>query len=60
MMAVPGVIASMAQGQRIAADSAVRKVMLGLGANKGPWRRHVHENIFVDHLESTDPPPRGL
>jgi TRAP-type transport system periplasmic protein len=32
---VPGLIASLAQGQRIAADPTVRKMMLGLGANKG-------------------------
>ena len=35
VMAMPGLIASMAQGQRIAADPVVRKMMLGLGANKG-------------------------
>ncbi len=32
---VPGVISSIAQGQRVAADPTVRKMMLGLGANKG-------------------------
>lgn len=32
---VPGLIASMAQGQRMVADPTVRKMMLGLGANKG-------------------------
>jgi TRAP-type transport system periplasmic protein len=35
IMAVPGLIESMAQGQRIAADPAVHKMMLGLGDNKG-------------------------
>jgi TRAP-type C4-dicarboxylate transport system substrate-binding protein len=35
VIATPGLISSMAQGQRIAADPEVRKMMLGLGANKG-------------------------
>jgi TRAP-type C4-dicarboxylate transport system substrate-binding protein len=35
VMAAPGLIDSMAHGQRIAADPAVKKLMLGLGANKG-------------------------
>jgi TRAP-type transport system periplasmic protein len=35
IMAAPGLIASMAQGQRLAADPAVLKLMLGLGADKG-------------------------
>ncbi len=35
VMSAPGLVASMAQGQRVAADPAVRKLMLGLGANKG-------------------------
>jgi TRAP-type transport system periplasmic protein len=35
VMSAPGLVNSMDQGQRVAADPAVRKLMLGLGANKG-------------------------
>ena len=35
VMAAPGLIQNMAQGQRLAADPAVAKLILGLGANKG-------------------------
>jgi TRAP-type transport system periplasmic protein len=35
VMAAPGLVGSMQQGQRVAADPAVLKLMLGLGANKG-------------------------
>jgi TRAP-type transport system periplasmic protein len=35
VMAVPGLVGSMAQGQRLTADPEVRKLMLGLGADKG-------------------------
>jgi TRAP-type C4-dicarboxylate transport system substrate-binding protein len=35
VLAAPGLVTSMAQGQRLAADPAVRKLMLGLGADKG-------------------------
>jgi TRAP-type transport system periplasmic protein len=35
VMAVPGLVDSMAHGQRVAADPAVEKLMLGLGADKG-------------------------
>jgi TRAP-type C4-dicarboxylate transport system substrate-binding protein len=35
IMAAPGLIESMPHGQRIAADPAVQKLMLGLGSNKG-------------------------
>jgi TRAP-type C4-dicarboxylate transport system substrate-binding protein len=35
VLAAPGLLSSLAQGQRIAADPAVLKLMLGLGANKG-------------------------
>src|SRR5580700_6475358 len=35
VMAAPGLVDSMEHGQRVAADPAVRKLMLGLGANKG-------------------------
>jgi TRAP-type transport system periplasmic protein len=35
VMAAPGLVNSMDQGQRLAADPAVKKLMLGLGANKG-------------------------
>src|SRR5579863_780053 len=35
VMAAPGLVNSMAQGQRVAADPAVQKLMFGLGANKG-------------------------
>ncbi len=35
VMAAPGLIDSMAQAQRLAADPAVLKLMLGLGAKKG-------------------------
>ncbi len=35
VMSAPGLVASMAQGQRLAADPAVLKLMLGLGAEKG-------------------------
>ena len=34
-MATPGLVDSIEHGQRVAADPAVRKLMLGLGANKG-------------------------
>ena len=35
VMAAPGLVTSMAQGQRLAADPAVLKLMLSLGAEKG-------------------------
>ena len=35
VLAAPGLISAMAQGQQVAADPAVLKLMLGLGANKG-------------------------
>jgi TRAP-type transport system periplasmic protein len=35
VLAAPGLVSSMEQGQRVAGDPAVRKLMLGLGANKG-------------------------
>ena len=35
VLAAPGLVGSQAEGQRLAADPAVRKLMLGLGANKG-------------------------
>ena len=35
LMAAPGLVDSMAHGQRLAADQELLKLMLGLGANKG-------------------------
>jgi len=35
VMAAPGLVDTIEHGQRVAADPAVRKLMLGLGANKG-------------------------
>ncbi len=35
VMAAPGLVNSMEHGQRLAADPAVKKLMFGLGANKG-------------------------
>ncbi len=35
VLAAPGLVNTMADGQRLAADTAVRNLMLGLGANKG-------------------------
>jgi TRAP-type C4-dicarboxylate transport system substrate-binding protein len=35
VMTAPGLVNSMAHGQRVSADPAVKKLMLGLGANKG-------------------------
>src|SRR5437016_3936520 len=35
LMAAPGLVSSMEHGQRVAADPAVRNLMLGLGAGKG-------------------------
>src|SRR6516165_2089266 len=35
VLAAPGLVTSMADGQRVAADPAVLKLILGLGANKG-------------------------
>ena len=35
VLAAPGLVESMEQGQRLAADPAVRNLMLGLGADKG-------------------------
>ncbi len=35
VMATPGLLNSMAHGQRVAADPEVKKLMFGLGANKG-------------------------
>ncbi len=35
VMAAPGLVDSLAHGQRVAGDPAVRKLMLGLGADKG-------------------------
>ncbi len=35
VLAAPGLVKSMAEGQRVAVDSAVLRLMLGLGADKG-------------------------
>jgi TRAP-type C4-dicarboxylate transport system substrate-binding protein len=35
VLATPGLVTSVAEGQRVAADPAVRSLMLGLGADKG-------------------------
>jgi TRAP-type transport system periplasmic protein len=35
LLAAPGLVNSVANGQRVAADPAVKQLMLGLGANKG-------------------------
>jgi len=35
LLTAPGLVTSMANGQRIAADTAVKQLMLGLGADKG-------------------------
>ena len=35
LLAAPGLVTSMANGQRVAVDTAVRQLMLGLGADKG-------------------------
>jgi len=35
VLATPGLVTSMAEGQRLAADPTVRDLMLGLGGNKG-------------------------
>jgi TRAP-type C4-dicarboxylate transport system substrate-binding protein len=35
VLAAPGIVKSMTEGQRLAANPAVRKLMLGLGADKG-------------------------
>jgi TRAP-type C4-dicarboxylate transport system substrate-binding protein len=35
VLAAPGLVSSQKQGERLAADPAVRKLMLGLGADKG-------------------------
>ena len=35
VMAAPGLVATLEQGQRVAGDPEVRKLMLGLGADKG-------------------------
>ena len=35
VLATPGLVTSMAEGQRVAADPAVRRLMLGLGADRG-------------------------
>jgi TRAP-type C4-dicarboxylate transport system substrate-binding protein len=35
VLSAPGLVSSMDQGQRLAADPTARKLMLGLGANKG-------------------------
>jgi TRAP-type C4-dicarboxylate transport system substrate-binding protein len=35
VLAAPGLVDTLAHGQRVAADPEVRKLMLGLGANKG-------------------------
>jgi TRAP-type transport system periplasmic protein len=35
VLAAPGLVGSMEQGQRLAADPSVKKLMLGLGADKG-------------------------
>jgi TRAP-type C4-dicarboxylate transport system substrate-binding protein len=53
VMTAPGLVDSLEHGQRVAADPAVLKLMLGLGANKG-----LHG--VVRHLENSDPPPRRL
>jgi TRAP-type transport system periplasmic protein len=35
LLAAPGIVTSLANGQRVAADPAVKQLMLGLGADKG-------------------------
>ena len=35
LLAAPGVVTSVANGQRVAADPAVKQLMLGLGTDKG-------------------------
>ncbi len=61
VMAAPGLVNSIEHGQRLAADPAVLKLMLGLGANKG-----LHgAGMFIvqpDSLASkvADPQPGGL
>ena len=35
VLAAPGLVSSMEQGERLAADPEIKKLMLGLGANKG-------------------------
>lgn len=48
VMAAPGLIDSMEHGQRLAADPAVLRLMLGLGANKG-----LHGvGLFIDQPSS--------
>ena len=52
VMAAPGLVNSMAHGQRLAADPAVLKLMLGLGADKGLHGvAHVHERAAVGDLQ---------
>jgi hypothetical protein len=59
VMAAPGLADSMEHAQRLAADPAVLKLMLGLGA-EAPWRRAVHERSLLFDRKITDPPPRRL
>jgi TRAP-type transport system periplasmic protein len=48
VLTAPGLVKSMADGQRLAADPAVRRLMLGLGAGKG-----LHgAGLFMDTLSS--------
>ena len=58
-MAAPGLINSMEHGQRLAADPAVLKLMLGLGANKGLHGvGFIMATAVLPHLANADPPPR--
>ena len=59
MMAAPGLVTSMEQGQKVAADPAVLKLMLGLGAKKGlhgaglflATPSHIISKTPIRHLE---------
>ncbi len=54
VMAAPGLVDSLAHGQRIAADPAVLKLMLGLRRRQGTaWRRHVHRASRISIVSKT-------
>jgi TRAP-type C4-dicarboxylate transport system substrate-binding protein len=60
VMAAPGLVTSLQHGQRVAADPAVLKLMLGLGANKGLHGRNVHRATGFACLKGGNPQLGGF
>ena len=59
VMAAPGLVDSIEHGQRVAADPAVRKLMLGARRQqRAAWRRPDDGAADLHHLENAAPPSR--